>query len=67
MKEKIEMVKIKKRRKKQVTIHNKITGEEKEFESLKEASEFLGCSPNHLSSVISGKRRNATKYLFSID
>ena len=67
MKDKIEMVKINRNRKKQVTIHNKITGEEKDFDSLKEASEFLGYSPNYLSSVISGKRKNATKYLFSID
>lgn len=45
MKDKIEMVKIKRNRKKQVTIHNKITGEEKDFDSLKEASEFLGTHP----------------------
>jgi len=67
MKDKVEMVKVKRKRKKQITIHDKITGEEKDFDSLKEASEFLGYSPHYLSSVISGKRRNATKYLFSKD
>lgn len=67
MKDKVEMVKVKRKRKKQITIHNKITGEERDFDSLKEASEFLGYSPHYLSSVISGKRKNATKYLFSKD
>jgi len=67
MKRKTEMVKVKRKRKKEVTVQNKITEEEKVFESLKEASEFIGYSPNYLSSVISGKRRNATKYIFSID
>lgn len=67
MNRKIEMEKIKRKRSKEVTIQNKATGEERVFNTVGEASEFLGCSRTHLSGLISGKRKNGTKYIFSTD
>lgn len=67
MNRKIEMEKIKRKRSKEVTIQNKATGEEKVFNSVIEASEFLGYSRGYLSGLISGKRKNVTKYIFSTD
>lgn len=67
MKRKIEIERIKRKRSKEVTIQNKATGEEKVFNSVMEASEFLGYSRVHLSGLISGKRKNGTKYIFSTD
>lgn len=48
---------IKRKRSKEVTVRNKFTGEEKVFNTVGEASEFLGCSRVHLSGIISGKRK----------
>lgn len=67
MKSKTEMKMIKRKRSKEVTIKNKFTGEERVFNTVGEASEFLGCSRTHLSGLISGKRKNGTKYIFSTD
>ena len=67
MKHKKEMVTIKRKRSKEVTVKDKLTGEEKVFDTVGEASEFLGCTRVHLSGLISGKRRNKTKYIFSTD
>ena len=67
MKYNIEMERVKIKKSKEVTIKHKITGEEKVFDTVGEASEFLGCTRVHLSGLISGKRRNKTKYIFSTD
>lgn len=67
MKDKIEMVKVKRKSKKQVTIQERFTGKEMTFESIEEASKFIGCTRVHLSGLISGKRKNVTKYIFTTD
>lgn len=67
MKDKIEMVKVKRKSKKQVTIQERFTGKEMTFESIEEASKFIGFSRGHLSGLISGKRKNVTKYIFTTD
>ncbi|SDQ53857.1 hypothetical protein LHA31_02685 [Carnobacterium viridans] len=67
MKSETEMKMIKRKRSKEVTVRNKFTGEEKVFNTVGEASEFLGCSRVHLSGIISGKRKNRTEYIFSTD
>lgn len=67
MKDKIEMVKVKRKSKKQVTIQERFTGKEMTFESIEEASKFLGFTRVHLSGLISGKRKNVTKYIFTTD
>ena len=67
MKDKIEMVRVKRKPKKQVTIQERFTGKEMTFESIEEASKFIGFSRGHLSGLISGKRKNVTKYIFTTD
>ena len=67
MKDKVEMVRVKRKLKKQVTIQERFTGKEMTFESIEEASKFIGCSRVHLSGLISGKRKNVTKYIFTTD
>ena len=67
MKSETEMKMIKRKRSKEVTVRNKFTGEEKVFNTVGEASEFLKCSRVHLSGLISGKRKNRTKYIFTTD
>jgi len=67
MKHRTEMERAVRKRLKEVTIKHKITGEEKVFKSIAEASEFLGYSRVHLSGLISGKRKNGSKYIFSTD
>ena len=67
MKDKVEMVRVKRKPKKQVTIQERFTGKEMTFESIEEASKFIGFSRGHLSGLISGKRKNVTKYIFTTD
>lgn len=58
---------IKRNRSKEVTVQDITTGVERTFKSVAEASDFIGYSRGYTSGLISGKRKNRTKYIFSAD
>jgi len=54
-------------KKKKITIRNVDSTEEKDFDSQKEASEFLNISPMQLSRIINKKGSNYTGYYITTD